>query len=98
MNSSLLTVEEVDGFPVGMICVVCCGSEKSIYQVGEIVKILGAPVRSLSRDKERRLREYTSYSQSVFRYKTKTSSREGRRFGIQINRMRPATPEEIAAL
>ena len=95
MNSSLLTVDEADGFEPGFI--VKCVAHPDPSEIGEYSRITGFPeictaVLYDSDDEiiEGSQREY--YGQDV-------ESLDGKRVGFYaLSWMRPATPEEIAAL
>ena len=96
MNSSLLTVEEVDGLPVGMICVVCAVPDHWEWtQAGDLVEVLTPATNTL-------LNEGVNAGQ-IARHQSIENLTRGTDPGcsghwVYPNMLRPATPEEIAAL
>ena len=96
MNSSLLTVEEPDGFPVGMICVVCTVPNYWDWtQAGDLVEVLAPATNVL-------LAEGVNAGEVARQQEIENLTR-GTRSGyaghwVYPNMLRPATPEEIAAL
>ena len=95
MNSSLLTVDEPDGFPVDSI--VKCIAHPRDDQIGLYLRITSGPENCLTAEydddnKEVEGSENRYYGQDV-------ATLDGKMTGLYaLSWMRPATPEEIAAL
>ena len=98
MNSSLLTVEQADGFPVGMICVVISAPDYFKASLpGDLVRVL-----SSARNGCIEAPGEPQHGQKTYVHEVENLSRplSGGSYGwwVYVNMLRPATPEEIAAL
>ena len=98
MNSSLLTVEKADGFEVGMICV--CVSAPDYFTAvrpDDIVKVLSPASDDFIHEPGDPMDGQPIYAHMIENLSRPLSDGSDGCW-VYVNMLRPATPEEIAAL